>query len=58
MKRYCPECETVYDDARCFILCPHELHRGLRAGHCAGESRRKNPVLTAELSTPGAWRGI
>lgn len=31
MKRYCPECETAYDDARCFILCPHELRA---APHC------------------------
>jgi len=24
MRRHCPECQTVYDDLRCYILCPHE----------------------------------
>lgn len=36
MKRQCPECDTVYDDLRCGILCPHEK-RGKATCRFCGE---------------------
>lgn len=36
MRRHCPECDTVYDDMRFFILCPHES-RGKARCHFCGE---------------------
>ena len=35
MRRICPQCETHYDDMRCFILCPHEKRGAAKCHFCA-----------------------